>query len=108
MVDIASMVLGSFQDSLDGAFGSSLGWITGHLILVCAVALMALAIRNRDHVINQSGFSRDTLMDIAATTAATVVLSGIFVNTFGWPGAPALALALVSALSLRWHVLILE
>ena len=108
MVDIASMVLGSFQDSLDSAFGTSLGWITGHLILAGAAALMVIAIRNRDHVINQSGFSRDTLVDITATTAATLVLSGVFVNTFGWSGTPALALALASALSLRWLVLILE
>ena len=108
MIDLASPVLGSFQDSLDSAFGESMGWITGHLILVGAVALVALAIKNRDHVVNQSGFSRDTIVDISATVMATVILFSIFTNTFGWPGAPALALAVVSALSLRWHVLILE
>ena len=108
MVDLASPVLGSFQESLDGAFGASMGWIVGHLILVGAVALVTLAIRNRDHIVNQSGFSRDTVVDVAATGAATLFLFAIFTNTFGWPLAPALALALVSAMSLRWHVLIVE
>ena len=108
MVDLASSVLGGFQDSLDGAFGAAVGWVAGHLILVGAVALVTLAIRNRDHIVNQSGFSRDTLVDVAATGAATLFLFAIFTNTFGWPLAPALALALVSAMSLRWHVLIVE
>ena len=108
MVDIASPILGSFQDSLDGAFGTSLGWVAGHLILVGIVALIVIAIRNRDHIVNQSGFSRDTLVDVAATGAATLFLLAIFTNTFGWPLAPALALALASALSLRWHILIVE
>ena len=108
MVDLASLVLGDFQASLDGAFGASVGWVAGHLILVGAVALVTLAIRNRDHIVNQSGFSRDTVVDVAATGAATLFLFAIFTNTFGWPLAPALALALVSAMSLRWHVLIVE
>lgn len=108
MVDLASPVLGGFQDSLDGAFGASVGWVAGHLILVGAVALVTLAIRNRNQIVNQSGFSRDTLVDVAATGAATLLLVTIFTNTFGWPLAPALALALVSAMSLRWHILIVE
>ncbi|MEC7686068.1 MAG: hypothetical protein VYB47_00675 [Candidatus Thermoplasmatota archaeon] len=108
MVDLASPVLGGFQESLDGAFGASVGWIAGHLILIGAVALVTLAIRNRDQIVNQSGFSRDTLVDVAATGAATLVLFAIFSNTFGWPQAPALTLGLVAALSLRWHVLIVE
>ena len=108
MIDLASPVLGGFQDSLDAAFGASVGWIAGHLIIVGSVALVVLAIRNRDHIVNQSGFSRDTIVDFSATTVATAILFAIFANTFGWPGAPALALAVVSALSLRWHVLIVE
>tara|TARA_Y100001936_G_C15949779_1_gene599493 strand:- start:399 stop:725 length:327 start_codon:yes stop_codon:yes gene_type:complete len=108
VVDLASPVLGDFQDSLDAAFGASMGWITGHLILAGALALVVLAIRNRDHIVNQSGFTRETLVDAAATTAATLVLFAIFANTFGWPTSPALVLALAAALSLRWHVLIVE
>ena len=108
MVDIASSVLGGFQDSLDAAFGASMGWVIGHLILAGSVALIALAIRNRDHITNQSGFSRDTLVDMTATGAATLVLFAIFTNTFGWPLAPALAIGLAAALSFRWHVLIVE
>ena len=108
MVDLASPVLGGFQDSLDAAFGASIGWIAGHLILFGALALVTLAIRNRDHIVSQSGFSGETLVDAAATAAATIVLFAIFTNTFGWPQAPAFALGLAAALSLRWHVLIVE
>ena len=108
MVDLASPVLGGFQDSLDAAFGASIGWIAGHLILFGALALVTLAIRNRDHIVSQSGFSRETLVDAAATATATIILFAIFTNTFGWPLAPALAISLAAALSFRWHVLIVE
>ena len=108
MVDLASSVLGGFQDSLEAAFGASMGWVVGHLILVGALALIALAIKNRDHITNQSGFSRDTLVDVTSTGAATLLLFAMFTNTFGWPLAPALAIGLAAALSLRWHVLIVQ
>ena len=108
MVDLASSVLGGFQDTLDAAFGASMGWVVGHLILVGALALIALAIKNRAHITNQSGFSRDTLVDVTSTGAATLLLVAMFTNTFGGPLAPALAIGLAAALSLRWHVLIVE
>tara|TARA_B100000614_G_C14164525_1_gene334202 strand:- start:78 stop:404 length:327 start_codon:yes stop_codon:yes gene_type:complete len=108
VIDLASPILGGFQDSLDVAFGTSLGWIAGHLMLVGAVALIALAISNRDHIVNQSGFSKETVVDIAATTAAILVLFSIFTSTFDWPQTPALVLGIAAALSLRWHVLIVE
>ena len=34
MVDIASLILGDFQDSLVDVFGSSFGWLIGHLIVL--------------------------------------------------------------------------
>ena len=34
MVDIASMVLAGFQDTLVSAFGSTLGWAIGHIIVL--------------------------------------------------------------------------
>ncbi len=34
MIDIASFVLCGFQDMIVSAFGSSLGWLVGHLIVL--------------------------------------------------------------------------
>ena len=82
--------------------------MSGNLSLFGALALVTLAIRNRDHIVSQAGVSREILVDAAATAAATIVLFAIFTNTFGWPQAPAFALGLAAALSLRWHVLIVE
>ena len=46
MVDIASLILGDFQDSLVDVFGSSFGWLIGHLIVLSVVTLAILSIRN--------------------------------------------------------------
>ena len=43
MVDVASMILGEFQDSLVGVFGSSFGWLIGHLIVLSVLTLVILS-----------------------------------------------------------------
>ena len=46
MVDVASPVLGGFQDSIVDAFGATAGWWVGHLLVVGMVALCAVALQN--------------------------------------------------------------
>jgi len=108
MVNLAAPVLGGFQDSLDTAFGVTVGWWVGHLFVVGILALSVVALQNRHHITNHSGFGRSTLMDAAATLALTAVQYSVFTGSFGWPGGISLSLSIISALALRWHVLIVE
>ena len=108
MVDVASPVLGGFQDSIVDAFGSTGGWWVGHLLVAGILALSVVALQNRHHIANHSGFGRSTLMDTSATLALTAVQYSVFTDSFGWPGGISLSLSIISALALRWHVLIVE
>ena len=108
MVDVASLVLGGFQDSIVDAFGSTGGWWVGHLLVVGMLALSVAALQNRHHIVNHSGFGRSTLMDAAATLALTAIQYSVFTGMFAWPDGISLVLAAISSLSLRWHLLIVE
>jgi len=108
MVDVASPVLGGFQDSIVDAFGATAGWWVGHLLVVGMVALCAVALQNREHIANNSGIGRSMVMDTAATLVLIAVQYVVFTGTFGWPEGESFLLAAVCALSLRWHVLIVE
>ncbi|MEE2606717.1 MAG: hypothetical protein VX402_02705 [Candidatus Thermoplasmatota archaeon] len=108
MVDAASQVLGGFQDSIVDAFGAAAGWWVGHLLVLGMVSLCAVALQNREHIANYSGLGRSMLMDIAATLVLIAVQYPIFTGTFGWPEGESFVLAAICALSLRWHVLIVE
>ena len=50
MVDIASLILGDFQDSLVDVFGSSFGWLIGHLIVLSVVTLAILSTVSYTHL----------------------------------------------------------
>ena len=108
VIDLASPVLGGFQDSLDSAFGVTTGWWVGHLLVVGILALSVVALQNRHHIANHSGFGRSTLMDAAATLTLTAIQYTVFTGSFGWPDGVSLSLSIICALSLRWHVLIVE
>jgi len=108
MVDMASPVLGGFQDSIVDAFGSTAGWWVGHLLVVGVLALSVVALQNRHHIANHSGFGRSTLMDATSTLALTAVQYSVFTGTFAWPEGVSLALAAICTLTLRWHLLIVE
>ena len=108
MVDVASPVLGGFQDNIIDAFGATVGWWVGHLLVVGILALSVVALQNRHHIANHSGFGRSTLMDATATLALTAIQYSVFTGAFDWPEEVSLALGIICALTLRWHLLIVE
>ncbi|SVA97744.1 uncharacterized protein METZ01_LOCUS150598, partial [marine metagenome] len=108
MVNLAAPVLGGFQDSLDTAFGVTAGWWVGHLLVVGILALSVVALQNRHHITNHSGFGRSTLMDTSATLALTAIQYSVFTGMFAWPDGVSLVLAAICSLSFRWHLLIVE
>ena len=93
MVDVAAPVLGGFQDSIVDAFGTTTGWWVGHLLVVGILALSVVALQNRHHIANHSGFGRSTLIDAAATLVLTSFQSSVFTASFGWPEGGSLTLS---------------
>jgi|TARA_Y100001949_G_scaffold161740_1_gene154233 hypothetical protein len=108
MVDVASSVLGGFQDSIVDAFGATAGWWVGHLLVVGILALSVVALQNRHHIANHSGFGRSTLMDATAILVLTAIQYSVFTGTFAWPEGVSLVLGIICAMTLRWHLLIVE
>ncbi|HIE63498.1 MAG: hypothetical protein CXT72_01740 [Methanobacteriota archaeon] len=107
MIDIASFVLCGFQDMIVSAFGSSLGWLVGHLIVLGLVCLTYKIFNNRQHIISQSPWDASTLKSIAIFIVLTAVQYYIFTNTFGFPTNESIGLAAVSSILIRWHILVL-
>ena len=106
--DPASTILGGFQDSLVGAFGATAGWWVGNLLVVGILALAVVAVQNRQHMVDHSGFGRGTFQDLAVVIALTAVQYVIFTGTLNFSESVSLWLAIISTLILRWHILIVE
>jgi len=105
--DIASLVLGGFQDELVSVFGHTLGWTIGHTILFLFLGLMALGIRKREHVINNSGVGRREALDLGGFLILTAALYFVYTTTLDFDSVASWALAATSSLSLRWIVTVL-
>ena len=107
MVDVATLILRGFQDDIVLVFGETVGWLIGHLILLGALALAVVAVRERDHIINHSGFDRNAIWDALAVVILTLVQYVLFTSTFGLDSEASLALAAVSSISIRWLIRVL-
>jgi len=107
MVDIASTVFGSFQDSLVSVFGSSAGWAIGHLILLGFVGLAIFGIKEREHIINHSGVGRKQTSDAMVTLGLTILLFYLYTSIMGFATFASVGIAGASSLSMRWLITIL-
>ena len=108
MVDIASMVLAGFQDTLVSAFGSTLGWAIGHIIVLLVSLSIYWIIKNREHILSESGWGYPNLVDISVILLLTVSQYVVYASLLDFPSAASWGLAIFWALTLRWHVLVLE
>lgn len=108
MVDVASMILGEFQDSLVGVFGSSFGWLIGHLIVLSVLTLVILSIRNRDHIISESGYGSRNLAQALAVVGMTAAQYVVYTGNLGFPSTTSLFLGFFGALSALWMINVLE
>ena len=80
------MVLGGFQDSLVDVFGSSGGWLMGHAIVLSIAILIVVSIRNRDHIVNESGFGREHFSQATAVVLMTGLHNNVSVSSDGQIG----------------------
>jgi hypothetical protein len=108
MIDIASLVLAGFQDDLVSAFGTSLGWIIGHMVVIFLALSIIWVIQNRNHIAKESGWGYPNLMDISVFVLLTVTQYLVYVNLLEFPNTASWGLAIFWTFTLRWHVLVLE
>ncbi|MAU85049.1 MAG: hypothetical protein CMA21_00360 [Euryarchaeota archaeon] len=108
MVNVASVLLGDFQDSLVDVFGSSGGWLMGHAIVLSMVALIVLSIRNRDHIVNESGYGREHFSQATAVVLMTGLQYVFYTGSLGFPGTMSMVLGITGALSALWMINVLE
>ena len=108
MFDLASIILGTFQGELVSVFGPSIGWFVGHAILLAALVAVALAIRERDHVIKHSGIGRSQAIDFGVFLLLTLSLFYFYSTVCGLASGPSLVVGAISTLFLRWMVTILS
>ena len=108
MVDVASMILGDFQDSLVDVFGSSFGWAIGHLIVLSILTLVILSIRNRDHIITESGYGSRSFAQALAVVGMTGAQYVVYTGSLGFPPTTSFILGIFGALSALWMINVLE
>ncbi len=102
------MVLGDFQDSLVDVFGSSGGWLVGHAIVLSIATLIVVSIRNRDHIINESGYGREHFSQAIAVVLLTGLQYVFYTGSLGFPGTMSIVLGITGALSALWMINVLE
>ena len=108
MIDIASLVLGDFQNTIVAAFGDSFGWAAGHIIVLLLVLSTLWIIQNRHHILNESGWGYSNLKDISVIILLTAAQYLVYVNLLGFPETASLGISFAGTMSLRWHILVLE
>tara|TARA_B100000029_G_scaffold464604_1_gene498673 strand:+ start:138 stop:464 length:327 start_codon:yes stop_codon:yes gene_type:complete len=107
VVDIASIILGEFQEDLVSSFGNSMGWAIGHLILVGTAGLLVFGLREREHIIHHSGFGRKQASDGISTLFLTILLFYIYSSAFDFDPTASVAISVASSLFLRWMITVL-
>ena len=102
------MVLGDFQDSLVDVFGSSGGWLMGHAIVFSMAALIVVSIRNRDHIVNESGYGREHFSQAIAVVLMTGLQYVFYTGSLGFPETMSMILGITGSLSALWMINVLE
>ena len=108
MVDLAQLLLGGFQESLVDVFGLSGGWLVGHAIVLSKVSLIEISIRNREHIVNESGYGRKHFSQATAVVFMTGLQYVFYTGSLGFPGTMSLVLGVTGALSAMWMINVLE
>ena len=80
----------------------------GHAIVLSMVALIVLSIRNRDHIVNKSGYGREHFSQATAVVLMTGLQYVFYTGSLGFPGTMSMVLGITGALSALWMINVLE
>lgn len=108
MVNVAQLLLGGFQESLVDVFGSSGGWIMGHAIVLSIATLIVVSIRNREHIVNESGYGREHISQATAVVLMTALQYVFYTGSLGFPETMSVVLGITGALTALWMINVLE
>ena len=80
----------------------------GHLIVLSMASLIVVSIRNRDHIVNESGYGREHFSQATAVIFLTGLQYVFYTGSLGFPGTMSLVLGITGAISVMWMINILE
>ena len=99
--DPATMVFGGFADQLDAAFGASMRWFIGILLVLIIAFGLIQALRNASDLIRYFEITNAKLTSWFGYTIATIIQHLIFIS-FGFPFIGAFLTAVSSTLLWKW------
>jgi len=100
-VDLATPLLGDFSTQLDLAFGSTVGWIFGHLIILGIVTILIQSLRKTTVLTKNFEISSSTITNFIGYGIAFLIQYQIFI-TFSFPISGAIITAATSTLLWKW------
>lgn len=80
----------------------------GHAIVLSMAALIVLSIRNRDHIVNESGYGRKHFSQAMAVVLMTGLQYVFYTGSLGFPETMSMVLGITGALSALWMINVLE
>ncbi|MBA45055.1 MAG: hypothetical protein CMB31_00510 [Euryarchaeota archaeon] len=100
-VDFATPLLGDFSTQLEIAFGSTFGWLVGHLIILGIIAILIQSLRNTSLLTKNLEISSNKIKNFIGYGIAFLIQYQLFV-TFSFPISGAIITAISSTLLWKW------
>ncbi len=80
----------------------------GHAIILSIVTLIVVSIRNREHIVNESGYGRGHIYQATAVIFMTGLQYIFYTGSLGFPETMSVVLGITGALSALWMINVLE
>lgn len=100
-VDLATPILGEFGTQLDVAFGPSLGWFFGHLIILGIGGVLVQSMRKTTLLTKNFDISSAKVTNFIGYSIAFIIQYQIFI-AFSFPVSGAIITAITSTLLWKW------
>ena len=100
-VDLATPLLGDFSTQLDVAFGSTFGWVFGHLIILGMAGILLQSMRKTSLLTKNFDISSTKITNFIGYSIATIIQYQIFI-AFSFPVSGAIITAITSTLLWKW------
>ena len=100
-VDFATPLLGDFSTQLELAFGTTFGWIAGHLIIVAFLVIIIQSLRNASLLANRFEINSNRIVNLIGYTIFFLIQVQIFIS-FSFPTSGAIITAASSTILWKW------
>jgi hypothetical protein len=100
-IDFATPLLGDFATHLEIAFGATMGWFVGHLIIVAIVVILIQSLRNGSLLVNRFEINSNRITNFIGYGIFFIIQYQIFIS-FSFPISGAFFTAAASTLLWKW------